>query len=248
MRMTFRTRVYVLLGLAAAMFLALIFLPAIPQDQHYHSFADQRVLFNVPNALDVFSNVFFLIAGLWGFWNLRRTEFGLSTAYIVFLLGLILTCFGSAFYHLSPSNEGLFWDRLPMSVAFMALLSLLISLRISPTVGRRLLWPLLLLGILSVVYWLISENMGQGDLRFYGLVQFGGIALSALILFLFPGIYPRRSATWGIVVGYALAKVFEIADEQIFNLTAQTVSGHTLKHIVAGFGAWIFVWRVSVEE
>ena len=39
---------------------------------------------------------------------------------------------------------------------------------------------------------------------------------------------------WGMLIGaYALAKVFEAADAQIWELTLRTLSGHSLKHVAA---------------
>ncbi len=40
-----------------------------------------------------------------------------------------------------------------------------------------------------------------------------------------------------MILVYALAKVLEQTDAQVFQLTPELVSGHTLKHIVASFGA-----------
>jgi len=34
--------------------------------------------------------------------------------YWLFLIGLLLTAFGSSFYHLAPNNARLIWDRLPI--------------------------------------------------------------------------------------------------------------------------------------
>jgi hypothetical protein len=43
---------------------------------------------------------------------------------------------------------------------------------------------------------------------------------------------------WAVIACYGLAKVFELADHSFFALTAQSVSGHTLKHLVASGAAW----------
>ena len=50
-------------------------------------------------------------------------------------------------------------------------------------------------------------------------------------------------AALGVRIGtlialYALAKGFELLDDELFHLTEQTVSGHTLKHLVAALAAW----------
>ena len=61
--------------------------------------------------------------------------------YLVFFLGVALTGLGSGYYHLAPDNETLFWDRLPMTIAFMSLISAQIVDRISIRAGLALLLP-----------------------------------------------------------------------------------------------------------
>lgn len=79
-------------------------------------------------------------------------------------MGLLLTAAGSAYYHLLPDNERLFWDRLPMTIAFMSLIVAQIVDRISVRAGLALLAPMLLVGVASVVYWLATERAGAGTL------------------------------------------------------------------------------------
>ena len=53
--------------LGAAVLLALAVLgPAVPASEHQHGFADQRMLWGLPCALDVLTNLPFALAGLWG--------------------------------------------------------------------------------------------------------------------------------------------------------------------------------------
>ena len=52
--------VFLMLAPLAIMFVAV---PPIPQDPAYHALADHRTMFNVPNFLNVVSNVGFLIVG-----------------------------------------------------------------------------------------------------------------------------------------------------------------------------------------
>ena len=142
----------------------------IPQDQAYHHFADRRALLGIPNCLDVLSNVAFLIVGLLGLVFLfcsdatgpgkpflSRSE---RWPYAVFFLGVTLTAFGSAYYHLAPQNSRLVWDRLPMTIGFTAFLAAMIAERISVKAGLRMLFPLIAIGLASVVYWEWSELRG----------------------------------------------------------------------------------------
>ena len=103
-----------LLGLLAFMLaslLGLFLLPPIIQNQNYHDFADQRTLLGIPNFWNVVSNIPFIGIGAVGLWL-----FGRSQATMLLFLGIFLTGFGSAYYHLEPSDQTLFWDRLPMAM------------------------------------------------------------------------------------------------------------------------------------
>ncbi len=223
-----------------------VVVPRIPQDPGYHNFADQRACLGIPNCLNVTSNAPFLVVGALGLWFLaRRRTTGATAAFLTpaerwpyWLLfgGVALTGIGSAYYHWAPDNATLFWDRLPMTIAFMALLSSVIAERVSLTVGLRLLAPLLAVGVLSTLYWHVGETRGVGDLRPYALVQFGSLMAIPLMLWLFPPRYTGTADLWRVIGWYGLAKVFEFFDHGFFGLTG--ISGHTLKHLASAVGAW----------
>jgi hypothetical protein len=126
-----------------------------------------------------------------------------------------------------------------MSIAFMSLLSAVISERINLKGGILSLAPLLAAGIGSVLYWHFGEQSGSGDLRPYVLVQFYSLAAIILASITLPSRYTRNRDLLGVAAFYSIAKVLELLDAQIFGL-GRMVSGHTLKHIVAGGSAfWI---------
>ncbi len=111
-----------------AALVALGFVGPIPQDPAYHHFADTRTIAGVANFWNVLSNLPFLLAGLYGLWRYPRLAAPQSRpGYLTLCVGILLVAFGSAGYHLAPSNASLVWDRLPMTLAFMALLALLIG-------------------------------------------------------------------------------------------------------------------------
>jgi hypothetical protein len=163
-----------------------------------------------------------------------------SWSYSTFFLGVTTTAVGSAYYHLNPSDGTLLWDRIPMAIGFMALVSATVSERIGVKARLHLLLPLLMLGVVSVVYWEITQNNGHGDLRPYALAQFGSVVIILLLVGLFPPRYTRGSDLIFALLIYACAKIFEAADGPIF-LLGGIASGHTLKHIAAAMSAfWIF--------
>ncbi len=249
--MTVNRRLYLLfLGvLSFFVFVSVLFVPPIPQDVTYHQFADRRAFLGIPNFSDVISNIPFVIVGGSGFLYLvRRIFFGtwnnpdsrkIHIVYLGFFVGVFLTGYGSAYYHLSPTNESLVWDRLPMSMAFMAFLSAMIGERISIRAGFVSFLPLIVLGAASVLYWDMTEQMGKGDLRPYVLVQYYPVILIPLILLLFPSSYPRWGDMWKVFVFYGASKICEVLDKAVYRL-GHLVSGHTLKHFFVAIAVyWI---------
>lgn len=233
-----------LLGLAVVLAIIALFLPPIPQPLAYHNFADQRPWLGIPNFGDVISNLPFAVVGLWGLIFLRKPRPDKFSdprerwLYLVMFGGLILTAFGSAYYHLAPGNARLVWDRIPIMMVFMALLAAVIAERVSVGAGLWLFPILEAAGIGSVLVWRAGELHGHGDLRFYAAVQVYSI-LVLLLLLLFPANYTRGS-DFAVVVGfYVLAKILEESDSRVFAL-GHIVSGHTLKHLAAATaGYWI---------
>jgi len=234
---------------------AIVFaLRRIPQPLEYHQFADRRAFFGEPNFFDVLSNVPFAIVGIAGLVVVfRRHSDAIFVSpwerwsYAVLFVGVTLTAFGSAYYHLSPDNDRLVWDRLPMTIGFMGLLTAIIAERVSPGAARVLLAPLLVVGWASVFYWHWTEQHGAGDLRLYGLVQFGSLAAIGLLLLLYPARYPGTSYLVVGMIAYAAAKVFESGDRVIFNALG-AVSGHTLKHLAAAGAVACIVAMLHARE
>jgi hypothetical protein len=236
------------LVLGFALGIAALLVPRTPQPLSYHHFADQRTCLSIPNFSDVASNLLFLIAGISGLAFLAgkssRDQFidpRERWPYAFVFLGLALTAFGSAYYHLAPDNARLVWDRLPMTVVFMSLVSALIAERINVKLGLWLLPALIATGAGSVIAWQVSEQRGAGDLRFYAAVQLYAL-LALLAALLLPARYTRGGDLLVVLSFYVLAKVLEAADRQMFAL-GNLLSGHTLKHLAAG-GAGIWILRM----
>jgi len=246
-----RAGIWPFLALAVAVATAALLVPRTPQPLSYHRFADQRRWLGIPHFGNVASNIVFLVAGLWGLAFLCRqwspeqvVEARERWPYFLVFLGLVLTAFGSAYYHLAPDNARLVWGRLPMTVVFMPLVTSLIAERVTVKIGLWLLPVLTAVGVGSVLQWHSTEQQGAGDLRFYLAVQV--YAVPALIVtMLLPPRYMRGSDLLVVAGLYMLAKICESADGQIFTL-GHFVSGHTIKHLSAGAaGFWILrmLWK-----
>jgi len=196
-----------------------VFVPYFPQDPAYHQFADTRTIADIPNGWNVLSNLPFLIIGVLSLMTVRR-----DVASVVFGIGLVMTAYGSALYHWTPNNETLLCDRAGMVVALMAVVAMLVD----STDSACVLAFAELIGIGSLMWWI----GGDGDLRLYGVVQF------------FPGLLILALRRWRllpVLVFYAIAKVCEQYDAQIYEALRHAISGHTLKHFAAAASTFV-IW------
>jgi hypothetical protein len=223
--------IFTFLGMLIA--LALL-LPPFPQDPNYHHFAAEKNILGIPNFWNVLSNLPFLAVAIAGWMRPNKTRGAMAE---VFRLGVFLTAFGSAYYHWLPTNERLFWDRLPMTIAFSGVIAALISRRVDSKWGARILWPLTLLNASTVFYWRWSESNGHGNLTPYGVVQFGTVALLLGILLLSRRADKSQRFLWLALVAYIGAKLFESFDRQIAEVLG-VMGGHPIKHCAAALGCW----------
>jgi hypothetical protein len=228
-------------------------IPPISQDQLYHSFSDQKNISGISNFYNVLSNIPFLIVGALGFVlfiknKTKLKELGIFIPSIIFSIGIFCVGIGSAYYHYNPNNETLIWDRLPMTIGFMALYSIIVSTFINPSSGNKLLPWLLFCGLFSVGYWGFTESIGTGDLRMYALVQFLPMVLILLILSLYTTQKVGQGKLIIVLIWYAIAKALETLDEQIFSIL-NNISGHSLKHIAAAIASYyVIVWICNLHK
>jgi hypothetical protein len=254
---TERIRLLFIIFISLAAGVAVFSFPAIPQDIGYHTFADRRDVLGISNFLNVISNLPFVLIGIYGLsvlWQtvtkdtqksfVKKSE---TWSYMFFFTGLTLTGLGSACYHLKPDNTRLFWDRLPMALVFMSFFSAVIAERITIRAGTISLFPFLIMGIASVIYWEFTEIHGRGDLRPYILVQYGPMLITPAILFLFPPRYNMSKNLIGVFIFYGLAKSFELLDAEIFSI-GRLVSGHSLKHLASAVAAFWVIRMIRLRS
>ncbi len=259
----FDWRAGVILTTIAFAAMAMIRAPRISQSLAFHQFADTRLWLGVPNFLDVITNAPFALAAAIGLANLqrrvRRERRGATNRLLpidrvclaAVFIGIGLTSLGSAYYHLAPGNDRLFWDRLPMLLTFVSLLATLIAERVSPKTAAWILAPLLVSGAASLIYWQQTERLGSGDLRPYFLIE-GATLLSVLLtVVLYPSRYmPTRWLMLGLGC-YVGAIVFEQLDRAVWSMWnmvgVELVSGHTIKHLCAGAGALVLARSIAVS-
>lgn len=241
-----KSEISFLAGLIILLLLA-IFLPAIAQNQNYHNFADQRTFFGIKNASNTLSNLAFVIVGIWGLINFYKNKYvKISNAFSVllnlFFITIILTGLGSSYYHLSPNDFTLVFDRLALSLVFAVILAMLATVKISERSGFHTLAELIILAPLSVLIWNYNGNLTP-----YVVLQFGGIILIILTL-LFSKTKKQSPCFTSLIILYALAKVAEFYDIEIFNLSQNLISGHTLKHLIGALAVLIFISPLKIKK
>lgn len=227
----------------------------IPQDPAYHSFADQRSILGISNFWNVISNLPMLFIGLYGFYVSFKDVSQMPNLVtklipLTLCLGILTACFGSAYYHYAPTNATLFWDRLPMTLMFMPIFSLVIYDFVGRKPGEITYYLSVPFGVFSILYWQYTESIGTGDLRPYVLVQFFPMVIAPFILWLFPKktTYVRYIVL--MLLWYIVAKLAEHFDAAIYE-TLGFWSGHTIKHLVGAISLWyairlLIAWKKTL--
>jgi hypothetical protein len=211
-------------------------------DRGYGVFADDRAGFGMRN---VVSNAGFLIVGLTGVvWAMRRrAQLGDDyAAALTLFTGVTFTAFGSAWFHLEPlrggalNREGLLLDRLPMTIAFAALLALVFRDRVLHRHHRWLLPLMLATGVATLVYWYACDRLLPYAF-FQGYVAVGTLLMLAVL----PPAYTGARWVAAAVLFFGVAKICEALDTRIFELCR--FGGHPLKHVAGAVAAlMILLW------
>ena len=225
--------------------------PPINQDLSYHAFADTGAYLGIPNFKNVLSNIPFLFVGLYGLLFVTRNKKMLQSLYwgaLTFSIGVALVALGSGYYHWQPNNMTLVWDRIPMTLGFMGVYAMVLSAFVRAESGVKLLPWLLVAGVVSVAYWVFTEASGQGDLRWYVLVQFLPIILTLVILVFFKAEGFNKSKLVAVLIWYSFAKLLELGDFHILEVTG-FISGHSLKHIAAAIACfYVIEWLKTTKQ
>lgn len=213
-------------------------LPSLSQPQSYHDFADQRAWLGIPHALNVVSNLPFLVIGLLGcrlFADSRLAPSPLSARapWLVMFIGVALTAVGSTLYHLDPSDATLVWDRVPMALGFAGLVAGTLADR-APSAAAPILAALVAVGLASVIAWAT-----YGNLIPYLAMQSSFIAAAMAATATIRSPWPRARWLYGAVALYAAAIVSERLDRPIDTVLDGVASGHTLKHLLAAASAYV---------
>ena len=228
----------------------LLLAPAMPEPHIFRQLADGRTIFGLASFWNVVSNAPLFLAGAWGIHVVARAgresfaDRAEQGPYYLVFAAIALAGVGSTYFHLAPDPDRLMWDRLPIALCFMALLSAVIAERVSIEAGVRSLAPLLVAGAVSAVYWRWSALRGAENILPYALVQYGAFAAIVALAALTRPRYTRSVDLFMVAALYAAAKVAEVFDAQIYALGG-LLSGHTLKHFLVAISVW---WLARMLE
>ena len=212
-------------------------LPSFAQPQSFHDYADQRIWLGLPHAADVLSNLPFFVIGALGLhftllgWRTKHhnafSDQRAAWPYALLFLGIVLTAFGSAWYHAQPNDATLLWDRLPMALGFAGLVAGTLTDRAPQRIAQWLL-AFATVGAGTVLYWHVS-----GNLMPYLVMQVGFIATALIATAWITPRYTHGNCVYVAAGFYAVAVIFERLDHQVYALLGGGISGHTLKHLFA---------------
>ena len=107
-----------------------------------------------------------------------------------------------------------------------------------------------MVGVLSVIYWIITEQAGKGDLRWYAMVQFFPLIAIPLVLWMYKSSSNyTREIVW-MFLFFGLAKLAETYDKAIYQLLDNTVSGHSFKHLLMAAAGYeiVVLFRILKKE
>jgi hypothetical protein len=218
------------------------------QPEDYHRFADTRAWLGIPNFLNVVSSLFFVLVGAFALWDLRGPVLQDRPAgwiWRVFFMGMVLTGAGSAWYHWAPDHQGLFWDRLGMSVGFAAFAGGVCADRFGATVGARAFALALAAMTGGTLWWRATFGTGE-NVAPYLFAMYGGAVISLYLTLAFPSRHGGGQHAFIALGLFLAAMLFDAWLDPALLAAGQVLSGHTLKHLLGALAAgwlWWFMLR-----
>ena len=130
-----------------------------------------------------------------------------------------------------------------MAIGFMGLFIGVLSEYVNPKIERFFLIPAILVGLSSVIYWDTFD-----DLRLYLWVQLIPLLTMPVVMIFFGCKYTHQRYLIFAFIAYLLAKFSEFYDKEIFSLTVEQLSGHSLKHLLASMGVFLIYLMLNKRK
>lgn len=238
-----RCALALLLALAAGVAAGLLAWGPVRLSADVHHYADTRDWAGLAHALTVLACLPLFTAACIGVAATRASAWGheVRRPWMAFHAFAALSALGSALYHAAPSDTAYLLAHGATSGAFVMLTAGALAERVHRVFGEwrgvaaaGLLW----LGSAALVG--MSHAAGGGaDVRPLLLLQVLPVLLIPAGAAWLPGRYTRPGDWMLILATYALAKLLDLGDAQLLDLTGG-LSGHTAMHLaLAGVAGWL---------
>ncbi|MFZ5525986.1 MAG: hypothetical protein ACOZE7_04970 [Pseudomonadota bacterium] len=216
---------------------------------HMHQFADQRSLWGMPYAVNVWSHLPLLPIGLWGMWRVSRLPGDelLRWVWGWFFCCQMLATVGGMVYHWKPSDVSFIWDQVPRSAACSLFAAAFLAERIDRRFGLGpAIATALIATLLGGIWWLYSLHVwGVGDLRPLIWLELSPIALVATGAWTLHGHLLSRQDWMRSQLSFVVAQTVDWADRPFFDWSGQVISGHSMRHLaLAACVGWV-AWRLG---
>jgi hypothetical protein len=216
------------------------------QPADFFDLAARENFLGVDNAPDVFTNIPFVIVGWMGCQSLIRDRGGYAEGGEMRIWWVLFVSIGSiailsSWYHLSPSEGRIVFDRLPIITVVIAMTTL-VAVQSIDVKATKLILPLLLLGWSSVVLIFFT-----GDWRPYIILQFSPLILIPSILILYE---QGREGGWQLCTAlllFSVGKIIHDLDTEIHQLTGG-ISGHSIWHLFAAAATYQLVQMHRIQS
>lgn len=223
-----------LLAMAVATLLGLLAWGPVGLSSRMHHYADERTIWGVPQAMNVWTHLPLIPLGLWGLWRVRHLAGydELRRVWSLFFVCQILATIGGMFYHWAPSDHMFVWDQMPKSAACSLMACAFLAERMDPRWGSV---PTVLialgLNVVGGIWWLVSPLwFGLGDLRPLIWLEFMPTLLVAAGAWSVPGRLLTREDWMRSLASFVVAQTVDWADGPIFSALGG-LSGHSIRHL-----------------
>lgn len=236
-----RCALVLLAALTLATLVGLLAWGPVPLDAGVHHYADQRRWLGLPNAGNVLANLPLLLVGLWG-WRVTQASgwpAPLRQAWAGFHACVVGGSAIASVYHVAPTTAGYVLAQMAMSAAFVLLTLGMLAERVHAGFAARPGATAAALVGAATLAALVSGSAADGavDLRPFLLLQLIPVLLIPAGALSLPGTHTRPSDWLFMLVAYAAAQGFDLADAPIHAATGW-LGGHALMHLaLAGVAA-----------
>lgn len=220
--------------MAIATILGLLAWGPVGLSSRMHHYADERIIWGVPHAMNVWTHIPLIPLGLWGLWRVASLKGydELRRVWGLFFVCQILATVGGMVYHWAPSDHMFVWDQMPKSAACSLMACAFLAERMDPRWGAVSTVSVAIgLNVLGGIWWLVSPAwFGVGDLRPLLWLEFMPTLLVAAGAWSVPGRLLTRQDWMRSLASFVVAQTVDWADGPIFSALGG-LSGHSIRHL-----------------